>query len=87
MNNKKFELANENSVAQMDLDALKQKQEEGELLRENLMKKNNFFKNNIQKLNDLIQQKEKEKLLVFFLFIYIIIFLVRKRKGKSYKCY
>ena len=70
-NNKKLSLENENKEALKDLENLRQKQEEGDLLMQNLNKKKDFFQNNIKVLNNMINSKEEEKKKVnFILFIF-----------------
>lgn len=65
-NNKKLALQNENKEIAKDLNSLKQKQEEGNLLMQNLNKKKEFFENNIKTLNEMISKKETDQKQVFF---------------------
>lgn len=54
------------------MNSIKQKQEEGNLLMQNLRKKKEFFENNIKTLNELINKKEADKKQVILILEFLI---------------
>ena len=53
-------MINDNKEASQDLEILSQKKIEGGLMKENLLKKKEFFKNNVNELKGMIKSKEDE---------------------------